>query len=472
MESQLCYLGDQHAILSAVRDLIDKAQQSIVLQMYLFARNGDQTLLLPRDGAFPYAEAVAGWLIARKQHSPSLLIVVLLDSNTPDNPQLTRRRGTLIRKQLKEAGILVLNANLFGAEFDHRPRFLSVMNFHLHHTTVPVSDWVERQNRWQSLHNLEDHRKNLVIDGGRAGVITSHNFFDPAFDWYENMFWLVGPIATDLWQVAMRALSSSLEIPQDLRAEERQSLSSLLASTTSVASHSAQTALVPSLSSVAGYPLPIEGTTGGARVELALDPTCELIENRAIRARIAALLHDSSAGDEVLMASAYFSDLELLSVVESALLRGCTVRVLIDSLHALPLPPLPSWLTCNLVNHSVVCEARRLQTLFPARFELRIHDSKHGAMMHLKTVVRLGPQSLLIGGQANFTPNSFSGAYLETDLETRSSSVIAAFTAHFERLWALPQSMPLSHPSGVLALLRMWVCSLLLWLFARVGLKP
>ena len=78
MESQLCYLGDQHAILSAVRDLIDKAQQSIVLQMYLFARNGDQTLLLPRDGAFPYAETVAGWLIARKQHSPSLLIVVLL----------------------------------------------------------------------------------------------------------------------------------------------------------------------------------------------------------------------------------------------------------------------------------------------------------------------------------------------------------------------------------------------------------
>ena len=92
--------------------------------------------------------------------------------------------------------------------------------------------------------------------------------------------------------------------------------------------------------------------------------------------------------------------------------------------------------------------------------------------MHLKTVVRLGPQSLLIGGQANFTPNSFSGAYLETDLETRSSSVIAAFTAHFERLWALPQAMPLSPAGGVWALLRMWLCSLLLWLFARVGLKP
>lgn len=472
MESQLCYLGDQHAILSAVRDLIEKAEQSIVLQMYLFASNGDQTLLLPRDGAFPYAETVAGWLIARKRQSPSLVTVVLLDSNTPDNPQLTRRRGTLIRKQLREAGILVLNANLFGAEFDHRPRFLSAMNFHLQHATVPISDWVERQNRWQALHNLEDHRKNLVIDGGRVGVITSHNFFDPAFDWHENMFWLVGRVATDLWQVAMRAVSSALLIPQELHPDERQTLLGLLSSTHPGSAPSPPTALIPSLSTVVNYPLPIERTTCGATIEVAPDPTCELVENKAIRARIATLLQDSSAGDELLIATAYFSDLDLLSAIEAALLRGCTVRVLIDSLHALPLPPLPSWLTCNLVNHSVVCEARRLQTRFPGRFELKIHESKDGAMMHLKTVVRLGPQSLLIGGQANFTPNSFSGAYLETDLETRSSSVIAAFRTHFERLWALPRSMPLSHPSGMVALLRMWLCSLLLWLFARVGLKP
>jgi hypothetical protein len=63
----LCYLGNQHAILSALRDLIEAAEHSIVLQMYLFAANGDQTLLLPREGAFPYADTVAGWLVEKKQ---------------------------------------------------------------------------------------------------------------------------------------------------------------------------------------------------------------------------------------------------------------------------------------------------------------------------------------------------------------------------------------------------------------------
>ena len=65
--SMLCYLGNQHAILSALRDLIEAAEHSIVLQMYLFAANGDQTLLLPREGAFPYADTVAGWLVEKKQ---------------------------------------------------------------------------------------------------------------------------------------------------------------------------------------------------------------------------------------------------------------------------------------------------------------------------------------------------------------------------------------------------------------------
>ena len=464
----LCYLGNQHAILSALRDLIEAAEHSIVLQMYLFAANGDQTLLLPREGAFPYADTVAGWLVEKKQRRPQITIVVLLDTNTPANPQLTRRKGVLIRQRLQQAGVLVLSANLFDTEFDRRPRWLSAMNFHLHHQQVAESNWVEHQNRWQALHNVEDHRKNLIIDGGRAGLLTSHNLFDPAFDWHENMLWLSGKVAKQLWQQAMVAIRAALLLPQPLTETDRGLLSGLVADSVEPAYAAPQEPIFPSGRPIPNYPLPLPPV----QPELIADPDCALLETRAIRGRIETLIGTAANGDELLLATAYFSDLPMLSALHSALSRGVRVRVLIDSLHALPLPTLPSWLTCSLVNHAVLCEAQSLQQRYPDLFQLRIHQSHAGAMMHLKSVARLGQRPLLIAGQANFTPNSFSGAYLETDIETHASVVIAAYAAHFEQLWSLPESKPLLTPRGMLALLRIWLCSLLLWLFARAGLRP
>ena len=78
MSSALAYVGDSQGILASFRALIDAAEHSIVLQMYLFAQNGDQTLLLPRPGAFAYAQTVADWLIEKKRTSPAMPIVVVL----------------------------------------------------------------------------------------------------------------------------------------------------------------------------------------------------------------------------------------------------------------------------------------------------------------------------------------------------------------------------------------------------------
>jgi hypothetical protein len=48
VSSGIAYIGDSHGVLSACRDLVEAAERSVVLQMYLFAANGDQTTLLPR----------------------------------------------------------------------------------------------------------------------------------------------------------------------------------------------------------------------------------------------------------------------------------------------------------------------------------------------------------------------------------------------------------------------------------------
>jgi hypothetical protein len=143
--------------------------------------------------------------------------------------------------------------------------------------------------------------------------------------------------------------------------------------------------------------------------------------------------------------------------------------VLIDSIHALPLPAPLGWLTRNLVNHRVLQRAEEIQRRHPARFQLRIHRSTEGAMMHLKTAARLGARPLLLGGQANYTPNSFSGAWLETDVLTGEPSVIDAFAEHFEFLWSLPASRPLEPPRSRL---RAAALTALLDGFDRAGLRP
>lgn len=433
----MTYVRGAAAVLDACCRLIDAAERSIVLQMYLLARNGDQTTLLPRPGAEAHADLLADRLISRKRARPELPVVVILDSNTPANPARTRRRGELIRTRLERAGVLVLTACLFANLFDPRRRRIAAMNLHLDHSKVPLADWVEQQNRWQSLHNVEDHRKNLVIDGGRAGLITSHNFFDAAFDWHENGFTLAGRPARQLWRIATDALVAATTIPQRLGPADRETIAALLAAPSDDTSDD-------------------EGSDG------------ELVENEAIRGRLEALCAGAGPGDRLLAATTYFSDLPAFAALEMAARRGARVRVLIDSIHALPLPPLYSWLTCNLANHAVIQAAVRLHAELPGRFELRVHDSRAGVMMHLKTLARLGPRPLLLGGQANFTPNSFSGAWLETDLETRDPEVIAGFAGHFEALW----QQGASRPPAAAGALRTRGISALLAAFARVGLRP
>lgn len=469
MSSQLAYIGDPGGVLATFRELIFAAQDTILLQMYLFARNGDQTLLLPRAGAFPYADTVAGWLIERRRASPQLAIVVLLDSNTPADPRLTRRRGPLVREDLERAGIPVLCANLFGARFDPRPRrLLGRMNLHLAPRTLVPQEWVRRQNQWQVLHNVEDHRKNLVIDGGRAGAITSHNLFDPAFDWHENTFLVSGELGASLWRSAQAAVRAALEIPQALDDDRQSAVTRALARAPHAGS--APPLRAPALPPVEGYPGELDQPS--QRSPLLEDERAALLESGEIRGRVEALFSGAGEGDELLVASTYFSDLEALSGLEQAARRGARVRVLIDSVWALPLPGLAAWLTRSLVNHQVTVRACELAAELPGSFELRVHDSRDGRMMHLKTAARLGASPALIGGQANFTPNSFSGAWLETDVETTSDEIVQAFARHFEELWRLPATRRPRYERGLSAALGRRVRSAALGAFAWLGLRP
>jgi phosphatidylserine/phosphatidylglycerophosphate/cardiolipin synthase-like enzyme len=327
---------------------------------------------------------------------------------------------------------------------------------------VSASEWVDRQATWQFLHNVEDHRKNLVIDRGRAALLTSHNLIDAAYDWHENLFWLSGDVAGQLWHTATAALGEALTLPQAISQAQRTELG-LLAREPAV---SQAKACMPSGSAVAGYPL-----AAPEPVSMLEDPSCTLVENDAIARALDALFAESGRGDTLLVASAYLSDLTRLEGLAQALERGAQVRVLVDSLRSLPLPAPHAWLTRNLCNQRVLVRARALRRAHPERFQVRVFDAHDGVMMHLKSTARLGPRPRLIAGQANYTPNSFTRAWLETDLASDHPQLVDAFAAHFHALWNDPASRPLraGHARHVVG---DTVRAGLLSLFAAAGLEP
>jgi len=432
MSSRVAYVSDPAAIAQTLFDLIDAAAESVVFQMYLFAGNHDLCLLRPREGIFPWADLLADRLIAKKRRSPGVEIVALLDTQTPDNAALTRKgKRPLVRHRLEEAGIAVLNSNLFVTRFDPRRRFPRAARFHaLPPGATSQDEWVQRQQAWQTWHNVEDHRKNLVIDRGRWGAITSHNAIDIASDWHDNLLLLGGEAGAGLWDEVRSALRDALRLPQRVDAAARGRLEALADRPGEVREGTLGRGPVEGRLAALGEP--------AARPEAAA-AAAEVICSADIRSRLDEAIDGMRPSEEIVVASTYFSDLAILGRLQRAAAGGVRVRVLIDDCHGLPLPPFESWFVRSFVNLRCLLAV----ALRPVpNLELRVHPSGHGAMMHLKTAAFLGRTRFLLGGQANYTPNTFDCAWLDTVVRVEADAPVDAFLAQFEPLWAASRTPP------------------------------
>ncbi len=432
VEAQLAYIGDHRRLLQGVFELIQMARHSIVLQMYLFMANGQATTIQPLANAFPKADTIAGWLIAKKRKNPAIKIVVILDTQTPDETQIKNHNGRLIRQKLAAADIVVLNANLFGARFDRNKKRPRQLLFHDHwRRQTDHSRWVSCQNRWQILHNVEDHRKNLVIDGGAWALLTSHNFMDAACYWHENAFVFDGAAARQLWQQARQALTQALAIPQKITEPQKQAVQDLAADTQSESpAYSAR----PSAPELASYPICSASGTADFEFVVARQRVLDTLE---ILPQLLKRIAAQKPGESILVAVAYFSDWQIWQELRQAGRRGVKVKILVDDMRALPLRWFLQILVRAFVNRSFLEWARDQSDV-----EVRVHHSRNFKMMHLKTVAFLSDEPVLIGGQANYTPRSFNGAWFESDIEIANAEIVGRFVAHFEELWRLPESRP------------------------------
>lgn len=402
-EMSILYLASPRARARAVQSLIHSAQRNIIVQMYLFAGSGELRTLRPVL-SFPWAATVADWLIARKRMCPDLDITVILDTQTIEDASLTHRSAPLTRHRLESAGIAVYHASLARTAFNRKRRFFARARFHEFWEQpkgrLSKSEWARRQNQWQILHNVEDHRKNLVIDNGKLGIVFSHNFIDQAYTWQENTIWLRGAPALQLWNIAEQARRDAIALPVELSATQAREISRAEVITAAAAHEIADTRILD----------------GGPEIQ------------KAILAELSRTSENQT--QDIRAASAYFSDPVTLSALSLAG-KNARVRVLIDNCHALSLPWLLHFFLRNTVNLLCVHGCRQTTSV-----ELRIFESTHTEMMHLKAVAFSGRAPCLIAGQANFTPNSFSGAWLETSVHTKAPHLIRQFERHFDTLWA------------------------------------
>lgn len=461
--SPVAYVADPAALAQTLFDLIDAATHSVLLQMYLLAGNHELCLLRPREGIFPWADLLADKLIAKRRRSPEVTMAVILDTQTPDDASLTRKgHGPLVRHRLESAGIPVLNANLFGTTFNAKRRFPPAARFHARpHEETPQAHWVAAQQRWQTWHNVEDHRKNLVIDAGRWGAITSHNAIDIASDWHDNLLLIGGPAARELWVECTGAVRDALQLPQRLEPAQREGLERWSTEAPPKAAEAEPSALPRG---------PIDESLralGNPRARPEPRPgKAQVISSKDIRRRLEEAIDSTPAGAAIRVASTYFSDLPVLHKLLAAGARGVDVQVLIDDCHGLPLPAFESWFVRSFVNLRVLLEAVRRP--HPG-LELRVHRSGHGPMMHLKTAAFLGPTRFLIGGQANYTPNTFSGAWLDTALYVEEPEAVEGFLAQYVPLWEAAQAhRPLSAAERPKALSHLSLLSIA----ERLGFRP
>ena len=468
--SPVAYVADPAARAQTLYDLIQAAQTNLIFQMYLLAGNDELVTLKPRNGAYPWAHTLAGWLVERHRRSPDLEMAVILDTQTPDDAAYTRR-GTppLARHVLEEAGIPVLNAHLFDTRFNTARRWPKAAAFH--HgawAETPTENWVRAQRHWQTWHNVEDHRKNLVIDSGAWGVVTSHNVIDVAAEWHENMYLVGAPAAGDLWTEATDALRKALTLPQRIESATKERLEALCeAGATSVPAPLPRArpldTLTPLGDPTAG-PVPSEGLV-------------TVLANTNIRPEIVKAIDGLGDTGRVSIASAYLSDVDLIQTLIDQP-AGVHTRVLMDDCAGLPLPAFLSIIVRTFANLRCVVRARRSRN---EHFEMRIHRSRNGPMMHLKTGVFLGDERVLIGGQANYTPNSFSGAWLETDLKVIHEPSIQGYLEQFDALWQTSERvLPykgkkdgfLGIPAGLLSRAGDVFLLGVLSLLERLGFKP
>ena len=374
----------EQVIFKRMCKIIDDAERFVLLDLFLFNSVQGQGEKMPA-----LAEEMARRLVAKKQRSPQVDIVLITDAinrsyGATESEQFVRMRASGVRIIYTDTSRLRDSNVIYSAWWRLFCQWFGTGGVGWLPSPFAKDGPAMTMRGYLSLLNFKANHRKVVANENEA-LITSANPHD-ASAYHSN--------------IAFVARGS---VVQDVVAAE-----------TAVANFSG--------TELPRWELPVRPESGQVHLRL-------LTEGK-IKVRLLAALARCENGCSVRMAMFYLSDREVVAALLAAAARGAEVRLLLD-----PNKDAFGRQKNGIPNRPV---AQELVEKSQGRIQVRWYGTQ-GEQFHSKlTMVFLPKEIVLIGGSANLTRRNLDDLNLEACLEVTApagSQVARDAAGYFERIW-------------------------------------
>lgn len=383
-------LGQEQEIFSEVYQLIEEAEEFILLDFFLFHDAYDPRLDFPA-----LSRDLTQVLVAKKEAYPELPVIFISD---PVNGFYGAYESNL-QKELKKAGIIYVETDLKALApsnpfwsayyYAYLYRLPESGRYYLPNVMDLAGQKVGLRHYFRLFNFTANHRKVAVSE--KAGIVTSANPHDASAHNSNIAFQVAGPVLSDLLESELAVLRFSAD------------------------------------SETAG--LLEDWVEKLARQEDDGLYEVQLLTEQRVKEAVLDLIEKAEEGDRLSLAMFYLGDRSVIEGLKDAARRGVRVRLILDiNQEAFGRQKI------GIPNRMVAHEMIRSD----APVEIRWAES-HGEQFHTKMLIcQSDTRQCVIGGSSNFTKKNLDNYNLETDLGVsgpRESGLMQEIDDYFERLW-------------------------------------
>ncbi|UAL45509.1 phospholipase D family protein [Sutcliffiella horikoshii] len=382
-------LQKEHAIFDRIYEVIDEAEEFIVIDMFLFNGYHDGEMDYP-----PLSSNLKESLISKKKENPDLDIVFITDEiNTTYGSHEAEELSTL-----EDNGIRVIETNVKVLR-DSNPLYSGVWRVFFQWFGQGGSGWIKNPmakdapettvRSYLKLLNIKaNHRKVIATD--KTAIISSANPHDASGLHSNTAFEVSGNIIGDILKTEQAILDFS-----------------------------------------GGGTLP--KYTGQAEEG---DIAVQLLTERKILDHVLEEIKKSKDKEEIWVGMFYLAERKIIEELIAAADRGVTVNLILDpNEHAFGQQKI------GLPNRPVAAE---MVEEGQGNIELRWYNTQ-GEQYHPKMIYfKRAEESTIIGGSANFTRRNLYDLNLETDIKITANNdeqVMKDMDDYFLRLWSNEDEM-------------------------------